>query len=139
MKRRFFATLSSLTLFTAAGAFAQSTQVLKADIPFEFHVGGKTLPAGTYHVRPQIQPGILSIRSAEGEDGAVVQTNGGGSRRDLDTGKLVFTRYEDTYFLSMVWTPGYEQGRELPKSKMERELAREKPTAAMVRIVLTQR
>jgi hypothetical protein len=90
-------------------------------------------------VRPQIQTGILSIQSVDGQDGAFVLTNSVESRKNSETGKLVFTRYEDTYFLSTVWTPGYAQGREIPKSKSERELAHEKPTAAMVRVALTQR
>ena len=41
MKNRAFAMFSCLTALTAAGAFAQSTAVLRADIPFEFRVGGR--------------------------------------------------------------------------------------------------
>jgi hypothetical protein len=39
------------------------------------------------------------------------------------TGKLVFHRYGNEYFLSEVWTPGDEWGHRLSKTRREREIA----------------
>lgn len=44
--------------------------------------------------------------------------------RPQEKAKLVFTRYDDQYFLSQVWSPADNTGLELPKSRSERTLAR---------------
>ena len=120
MKNRFFATLSSLTLLTAAAGFAQSNIVLEADILFEFRVGTTVLPAGRYDVRPQVTPGVLLIRCIECKASALILTNAVQAKKRPETATLVFSRYDTTHFLSTVWTPGHSRGLELRKSKAER-------------------
>jgi hypothetical protein len=124
MKKQLFATFGFMTLLAAASAFGQSTAVLQADIPFAFRVGTKILPAGHYEVRPQVADSVLSIRCYACNAAAMVQTTqiGGGVADAPEKGKLVFRRYDETYFLSKVWTPEYPRGRAIPKSKVEREL-----------------
>jgi hypothetical protein len=43
-------------------------------------------------------------------------------RTTSDGSKLEFHRYGDTYFLSAVWVTGNTTGRELFRSRAEREL-----------------
>jgi hypothetical protein len=137
MTNRIFATLSTLTLLTAASAFAQSI-VMHVDIPFEFKVGETTLPAGRYDVRPEVAPHVLSIRCFECRAGAMIITNAVQEGKIPEKGKLVFKRYENTFFLSRVWSAGYSQGRELRKSKAERESVLKNPPVPTV-VVLAQR
>ena len=66
MKNRIFATLSSLTLLTTAAAFAQGNPALEADIPFAFHIGEQTLPAGEYSIARGRDPSVLSISDRKG-------------------------------------------------------------------------
>jgi hypothetical protein len=143
MKIRCFVASSCLTLLTAAATFAQSSVVLRADIPFDFTVAGKTLPAGLYEVRPQIAanaPNLLSIQCLDCRTaGATIQTIGVQGKTTPENSKLVFNFYNNTYFLSSVWTSGYSRGRELFKSRSERELARNNPLAAPVEVVLARR
>ena len=139
MKNRFFATLSSLALLTSAAAFAQSDAVMQANIPFEFHVGATILPAGHYEVRPQVNPGVLSIRCRESKAGAMIVMHAVEAGKTPEAPTLVFNRYNDTYFLSRVWTPEYSQGRELPRSKAELEYARESSPAQPVVVALGRR
>lgn len=121
---RIFATVSSFALLTAGAALAQSSVRMTVDIPFEFRAGKTVLPAGRYDVHPQISPGVLSLRSYEGKTYAAILTNGVGGSAVQDKGKLVFNRYGDTYFLKAVWVAGSAEGRQLPQSKAEREIAR---------------
>lgn len=137
MNYRVFAALSSLTLLTSAGAFAQSGLML-ADIPFEFRAGATILPAGRYDVHPQVAPGVLSIRCARCNAGVMIQTDAVGGGKAPTEGKLVFNRYGRTYFLSAVWTPGYSQGRMLHPSRAERELARNGSTVPPVAVALVR-
>jgi hypothetical protein len=37
--------------------------------------------------------------------------------------KLVFHRYGDRYFLYQIWVAGEDRGRELPTTRVEKELA----------------
>ena len=139
MKNRFFATLSSLALLTSAAAFAQSDAVMQANIPFEFHVGATILPPGRYEVRPQINPGVLSIRRRDCNASAMIVMHAVDARKTPEAATLVFNRYDDTYFLSRVWTPEYSQGRELPKSKAELEYARNSWPAQPAVVALVRR
>jgi hypothetical protein len=138
MKNRAFAMFSCLTALTAAGAFAQSTAVLRADIPFEFRVGGTLLPAGHYEVLPQTGPNLVEIQCSDCKAGVLVRIQWVQAPARPDKGELIFHRYGNAYFLSKVWSPGSSQGREMPASPAERELASSGPAvvtaiAAMVK------
>ena len=94
---------------------------IRVNIPFEFQFAKQTLPSGEYviwSVRDQ-----LFLRVAGGKTLAISQSNravhDGGK-----TGKVLFNCYEKRCFLSQLWTPDPDQARELPKSKLEMELAR---------------
>ena len=88
MKNRVFATFSSMTLLTAAAAFAQSDTALRADIPFEFRVGGKILPAGSYEVRTQFAPNILVLQCFKCNASALTLTTSAYARETPKTGGL---------------------------------------------------
>ena len=124
MSQKAFATLSLLTLLVAATGFAQ--EPLKTNIPFDFTVGKTWMGAGEYLVQFDI-PGTVRIMSADHKTSCTVITIGVQTEKMSEAGKagkLVFHRYGETYFFSQVWRPGYDQGREVPKSKAELEVAR---------------
>ncbi len=141
MKRLTFTTLSSLTLLTAAAAFAQSDLPMRANIPFDFRVGKAILPAGLYTVRPGGVTGCLSIRRVDGKGSAMAQTFGADARKGstATTGTLLFNRYGDTYFLAKVWNADSAEGRQIVASKVERELARNSSLAPRVNVVLAKK
>jgi hypothetical protein len=125
MKKQFLKIISMLSLaltLAVAAVYANPAGPLKANIPFDFSVGDKTLPAGVYTVVPMTTPHVLRIRSEDGRMGVLIQTQGVEARREQDQTKLVFHRYGDQYFLSQVWTAGESDVRELWKSRTEREL-----------------
>ena len=124
MKNWVFATISCLTLLTAATAFAQSNVVSRANVPFEFRVGKAILPAGHYEVRSGRVPDLLSIQCSDCKARATIITIPVETPKAAEASTLVFHRYNQTYFLAKVWTDGDSQGLELRKSKAERELAR---------------
>ena len=124
MYKHAYQVLIALTLF--AGLMVPATQaqsiMLKADIPFNFVVGDRQLPSGEYHVK-QSHPGLTLIQSKDARSSAMILTRGTQAAKISDAGKLVFNRYGDQYFLSKIWAPSSDMGRELPKSRLERELA----------------
>src|SRR5437899_6124959 len=64
----------ALTIF-AGKASAQIVGDLDADIPFQFHVGNRELPAGTYriHVLGDDSLRVMEITSADGSTSALFQ------------------------------------------------------------------
>ena len=106
-------------------AHAQSSSVV-ADVPFEFTVGGKSLKAGEYSVRPfSANWDTLRISNQDSNDTAIRLTNTIEARIAPKQGKLVFHRYGQRYFLSEVWTPGERTGRQLQKCDEERTIERQ--------------
>ena len=108
-------------LLAASACIAQTKGDVVAVIPFPFVVAGHTLPAGRYIVSPMTQ-NILRIHESMGP-GILVPTNSAQRSVSDNSSKLVFHRYENTYFLSQVWITGIEGGRELRPSSAEREMA----------------
>jgi len=121
MSTKAIATLSLMTLFVVAPAFAE--RPLKAVVPFDFTVGAKHMSAGEYTVTFDI-PGVVRIAREDRRASCAVITTAVHAGKILDAGRLVFHRYGESYFLSQIWSPGYDQGRELRKSKTELEVAR---------------
>jgi hypothetical protein len=119
---KIFSMLSLAVTLTVAAVYANPTDTLKANIPFDFSVGNKTLPGGVYTVRPITSTGMLRIRREDGREAVMIQTNGVIARQAQDQTKLVFRRYGNKYFLVQIWTAGDSNGRELWKSRTEREL-----------------
>ena len=100
---------------------------MRASIPFEFTVSGKTLPAGSYEVRRLgDEPTTMIIRNIElKRDEAVFTTDPVIENRIPGKSVIVFHRYGDTTFLSEVVAAGSETARELVPSRAERKLRRE--------------
>jgi hypothetical protein len=68
---------------------------------------------------------ILRIHESMGP-GILVPTNAAYrsvSDNSYNSPKLVFHRYESTFFLSQVWITGNDRGREVGRSPAEREMA----------------
>jgi hypothetical protein len=114
-------TALSLSITWSVAAFAGLAYRVKANIPFDFMVGGNKLAAGEYTVERINTVGVLAIRSLDTKSGVQFMTMNGNSKDD--TAKLVFRRYGDQYFLAQIHD-GASSGAELIKSKAEREAAR---------------
>jgi hypothetical protein len=89
------------------------------DVPFAFSVADQQLPAGHYIVTAK--DGFIRIFSTN-KQGFFVPTHAA-VRTASDESKLVFHHYGDAYFLSCVWVKGNTTGKELYRSRAEREVA----------------
>jgi hypothetical protein len=111
------------TLLIAAAVVGQNNPaVLKADIPFPFVVANHTLPAGHYVVSTLGEQTIRLTNSHK--QGAFVLTSRVDGRAPENSGKLVFYRYQNSYFLAQIWGAGNSQGKQVYKSPAEEELER---------------
>jgi len=117
-----------MIIAASVSANAQSLNYrLTANIPFDFSVGGEKLPAGKYWInRAQQSNGdtVVQIRSTDLHSNLVRFTIPVLASVPAKNSSLVFRRYGEEYFLAEIWPMGSETGRELPKTRAERELAR---------------
>jgi hypothetical protein len=112
------ALLVAASLIAAAGASAQDKR--QATIPFDFTVGQKLLPAGTY-VIDHVQPSVISVRGWKGKELVSVLTlitPTGEVRKNPD--KLIFHKYGDQYFLSEIRGGLGESAGTVGTSKIEK-------------------
>ena len=120
--KKYAASLLVLAIIALPGFLsAQSRMVIKADVPFEFVVNGKTMPAGecTVNVTGDGHT-ILAIES--GNEHLYALPNSTESLRPSADTTLVFHKYGDRYFLASINRAGEQRGYELPAGAIEKEL-----------------
>jgi hypothetical protein len=117
--------LLGLGMLLAVSATQAQEARVKANIPFDFMVGNKVLPAGEYIVSPRGGTNqVILIRAEEGSSAALATTLNCASSGLSSSTKLVFHTMGGQYFLWQVWTEGYDHGRQLPKSSSEVQMAK---------------
>ena len=117
--------IGSVLSLVAATAQAQLPgMAIRATIPFDFIVRGRTLPAGSYEIRRVTDESLdLLIRNVDDKhDKAMFGTEPVYMNRIPGKNVLVFNRYGDAYFLSEVETASDQTARELFPSRKERHL-----------------
>jgi len=127
-KQTLWIPLILIAMFAAAAVStrAQAAYGVRADVPFDFIVGDKTIPAGriSAHGVSEAVQGSLAIRNlSQGELALRSGRKMLGAERTNQC-KLVFYKYENRYFLAQIWVPG-QQAWEVTKSKGEKSLGRE--------------
>ena len=117
MKRIKAIALLAIANFAMAGtSFAQSNGV-RATVPFDFTVGDKLLPAGTYTIKAQ-SPHVIVIRNHD-KPIAVLTIVNQDVNKSPDGGKLIFHKYGDQYFLSEILSDWATINVTVPRSKAE--------------------
>jgi hypothetical protein len=125
-KQVMFAMVISLTL--ALPAVGQNPRV-KANVPFPFMVGDKLYAAGDYAFASQKE--TVTVERSDGTRLTTQLANRVSGSTSSRTGEVVFECYDDQCFLSKVWIPGLDNGRQLLRSHMELRVAAKKSAKYM--------
>jgi hypothetical protein len=113
-------------LAVTAAAQTSAPQKMRANIPFAFNVGEKTLPPGIYTftvINPSSDRRALQIRSLDGRFSAITQTSLRHGKHS-DDAKLVFRRYDDQYFFAQIEMAGEAETLVAARSRAERSTRR---------------
>jgi hypothetical protein len=116
---RFAIILSALAvlLIAAAAPVAASHTLSRANIPFDFVLNGKAMPAGTYQFQSGEWKGLMSVFDREGRR-HMLPVMPLGSPGVLQNPRVVFERAGATYRLSEIWFSNGIAGRaSLPRTK----------------------
>ena len=113
----------------AAAQLIGSSKIV-AQVPFEFMVANKIVPAGECEVQAITMDGkTLVIRNAEAKVGLFSPSSQWESKQGASHYALVFKHYGDRYFLSGIRLQGSKITYRLPESKLEAELRAQTATA----------
>jgi len=116
--------LATATIFAAlacTGLHAQSFDI-RATIPFDFHAGTTTLPAGEYVIHEQGP--LVWLRGAVGGTRSPIMITIATTGRELQHARLNFNRYGSDYFLTTVWSSSSLDGHQLVQTAREKEIAK---------------
>lgn len=117
--------ITALAFFAAAlisiGGACAHAQTVEFKVPFDFAVGDRKLPLGTYRITSE-GGGVLLIRSRDGASAAVTSTRPAyADLLESARGKLVFYRYGNQYFLHEVLCRAAGMNAEIPARKLEKQ------------------
>jgi hypothetical protein len=120
MKRTTAIALIAIANFAMAGtSFAQSNGV-QATVPFDFTVGNKLFPSGTYAIKPEsMTANVISIRNHD-KPIAVLSLVHRDSNKSPNGGQLLFHKYGGQYFLSEILCEQADMNVEITPSKAEK-------------------
>ena len=122
--------LGVFALGSAAEA-QQAARTIQATIPFEFSVGSRTLPAGSYRLLSRA-PGFLEVRDMTGRTLAEVATYPVQSSKTPARPKVEFVKTGAHYALTQVWQESYSTGERLrpPSTKIAKRQSGQTETIA---------
>jgi hypothetical protein len=97
--------IKAIALFTAASTLAVANALaqdyaVKANIPFDFAVHSKVLPAGTYQIT-QVRDDLITIQDSN-KNVAVLSASVPDDNQSLKRPALVFDKFGSDYFLREV-------------------------------------
>ena len=109
-----------LSIITVGVAHAETGEMAKANIPFDFYAGNTMMPAGTYTIGFDSLNKVAIIR--DDTDRHEMFLLGMASEQGTDTPKLVFDHLGNSYFLRNL--EAFETDVSFPVPKAEMKLAR---------------
>lgn len=110
----------------AASRLGTNTGVV-AQVPFEFVVGDKIIPAGQCIVAPAtLAEETMLIRNPDAKVYAFTRASTVETRKVAGANALVFHKYGERYFLSAIQLEGTRTIYEMPQSRAEAEMKAQK-------------
>jgi hypothetical protein len=91
----------------------------KVNVPFAFDTAAGHFKPGVYTIRPETQH-IMSIQGTSNSGFAMTRTEDDG--RPAKTGRAVFQKYGEKYFLHEIWLSGNREHLYFFPSKLENQL-----------------
>jgi hypothetical protein len=124
MKRTTWMLMAVLMMLSGlAGAQLMSNSRIVTQVPFEFVVSNKIVPAGECVVqKATMERTILTMRDNSSRVNIFLAASLNEGSKAADSYALVFKRYGDRYFLSDIKLQGSKIAYHLPESRAEAEL-----------------
>ncbi|HWZ82101.1 MAG TPA: hypothetical protein VNW47_05740 [Terriglobales bacterium] len=126
--------LAATMLMSSSLMFAQTLhRTVVAQVPFEFMVGSKIIPAGECVVVTEAT-NVVSIHNYSAKQGALSTALRADENKDGRT-VMAFERRGDQYFLAEIRIEGSDLTYKLPESRAEAELRAQNAPASTVTLL----
>ena len=112
-------------MFVWAGSASAQAGGVRVSVPFGFGVGGKTFAAGDYIMMAGSHQ-VRIVSEANGKTLAMALANDVSGHSVGANGRIVFRCYGERCYLSEVWSPVEQNGRQVPPSRAEAHSSRER-------------
>ena len=119
MKRITAIALFTIASFVTAGIALAQDRAVQATVPFDFTVGNKLLPSGTYTITSPSSH-IVEVKNFDRHIALLVIVNPNDNHSG--NGRLVFDKYGDQYFLHKILCQSAAINMDLPASKAEKRV-----------------
>lgn len=133
----FIALIIAVTVSSSV-VFAQTDRQTVVNIPFNFTVGEKAMPAGKYLIRRNRKDSdaVWVIQNKESGERAMLLTRPVQASETQEDAKFVFRKYDELYVLGQFWAAGTNTGREINVTSQERALAKALAVAPQVHVLI---
>src|SRR5215471_19075470 len=108
-----------------AGSVSAQAGGVRVSVPFGFAVGGKTFAAGDYIMMAGSHQ-VRIVSQADGKTLAMTLANDVSGHSAGANGRIVFRCYGERCYLSEVWSPVEQNGRQVLPSRAEVHSSRER-------------
>lgn len=138
MTRRIFSSLGTFALFgclAASMTASAENHKVRVHVPFDFQMHGLAMPAGQYYFETPVNGGMIYLTAPDGNRHATI-TMPLGNPSNPKPPQVVFERLGDRYRLSEVWVTGATTGSGVPRTKAEKEYAKQFGKGSQVALAL---
>ncbi len=105
---------------TAGSSLLAQSHEVRANVPFDFVVGSKQMPAGSYKFFAE--PNDTVVIANDKQEITVLSRTEEAGDTTVYSSRLIFDRLGDHYFLREISVPSIAINVELPKSKLEKQI-----------------
>ena len=108
--------LVCVTVIAATTVRAQNARRFLIDIPFQFVITGRTLPAGKYAVEriDPTKPNVVMLKNTGNDIVRLVITQRVEIEEMSTTSSLIFKRRGEEFYLFQIWVMGNSDGNQVP-------------------------
>jgi len=128
--------LTTFAVLACAGLHGQNID-MRAAIPFDFHAGDRLMPAGEYVIHERGAWVILNDADGKASGALMTFAASGRGPAQAQNARLEFNRYGSEYFLSSVWNSFTTDGRQVPATTRQKELAKRGDVPVPATVALT--
>ena len=132
--------LVCLTVVPATAVKGQGTHRFAIEIPFQFVLADRTLPAGKYSIEriDAARPNVLLLKNRDNGKLRLIIAHRSEKDEPSTTSTLLFRREGEKLFLFQVWIIGDKNGNQVPLAD-QGKAGRKPESSTIVRLSVNQR
>jgi len=117
----------AILLFASMAVANEQPLIFRASVPFDFVIGRKTLPAGTYFVQSlggdatKDGTGVIVVKSTDGRlfQSIITRLSAGSTKKRSKSSRLLFIQYQGKRYLNRMLVAGERATQEVVSARKQ--------------------